>query len=124
MPIDYRVGEDGRFVRMEATEFLEADAMLDCVRRLLADPAVERGYRLLVDLSRVRGTDVTPETLAQVAKILHEHPERRRDGKTAILAGTSRSFEMSRFYETLAAKTVDTIVFNSEEVAKLWLGVA
>jgi len=125
MPIDYQVSEDGRFVRMEAGDSLTADELLDCVRRLFADSAVASGFRLLVDLSRTGENNVTYATLEGIAAVLREQPERRRGGKTAIVTGTSRSFAMSRSYEQLAsAEGVDIIVFNSVDIAKVWLGVA
>jgi hypothetical protein len=125
MPIDYQVGEGGRFVHMAAGEHLGPDELLDCVRRLYADPAARPGFLLLVDLSRTARVGVTHETLEQIVPVIRSDPERRRGGKTAIVAATNASFELSRFYEQLAgAENVDVIVFNSVDVAKIWLGVA
>lgn len=76
------------------------------------------------DFREVSGNRVSSEELRQMIMFAKQHEGLRKDGKTALVAGTDLDFGLARMADSLAAVedfSVKIRTFRSMEEAAAWL---
>ncbi len=97
------------------------DEVLAHERRHLSDSSIARGASVLVDATGA-SFETTPEAIHEVTDLYRRSGEKLRVGKSAVLVNES-AYDRARLYEKQAADLgVRVILFNSLDVACVWLG--
>jgi hypothetical protein len=124
MPLEYTVSDDGKFVHATAKGMLAPEDIRRYVHELIEDDRVRVGYRELFDASGTTGSLVTLESIQGFRRLNQGNPKKLPGSKLAIVVSRSSSFEKARHFERLVEPDAqNVIVFNSSDVAKIWLGV-
>jgi hypothetical protein len=120
MPISYTLDEETGFITEVWTGDIAASDLASHWRRYLADPAVLRIRRTLVDLRGCRilfkGVELSTLVKTMVIPILDG-----RDWKTAIVVDHPAQFGVSRQYQAFAESYSSDAIFSDPEDARRWL---
>jgi hypothetical protein len=121
MPVEYVVLNQGALVLELWTGTISHDEVLAHERRHLSDSSIARGASVLVDATSA-SFETTPEAVHEVTDLYRRSGEKLRVGKSAVLVNES-AYDRARLYERQAADLgVRVILFNSLDVACMWLG--
>ena len=127
MGIRYRIDQElgVTFALWEGT--VTAGEFLENAKRMIADPEWPPRRRLhLVDVRAAsRGTGFDVSMMEEAARLFVADPQKTDTMKVAIVAGQMFQ-ESTRFQEILSRVSrqgTSVIVFNSIEVACVWLGI-
>jgi hypothetical protein len=123
MPITYLIDQEGTYVHATASGVLTTDEVCQYEAQVEADEAVKPGFRELMDVRWITGAEIDKEGFGRIAQAVRAGRKRGIGSKLAIVAQQSDSFDRARYYERLAYDIHNVIVFNSLEVAEVWLGV-
>jgi hypothetical protein len=122
MPVEYVVLNQGALVLELWTGTISHGEVLAHERRHLSDSSIARGVSVLVDATSA-SFETTPEAVHEVTDLYRRSGEKLRVGKSAVLVNES-AYDRARLYERQAADLgVRVILFNSLDVACVWLGI-
>ena len=122
MPVEYVVLNQGALVLELWTGTISHDEVLAHERRHLSDSSITGGASVLVDATST-SFETTPEAVHEVTDLYRRSGEKLRVGKSAVLVNES-AYDRARLYERQATDFgVRVILFNSLDVACLWLGI-
>jgi hypothetical protein len=122
MPVEYVVLNQGTMVVELWTGTISHDEVLAHERRHLSDSSIARGACVLVDAINA-SFETTPEAVHEVTDLYRRFGEKLRVGKSAVLVNES-AYDRARLYERQAADIgIPVILFNSLDVACVWLGI-
>lgn len=122
MPVKYVVLNQGTMVVELWTGTISHDEVLAHERRHLSDSSIARGASVLVDATSA-SFETTPEAVHEVTDLYRRFGEKLRVGSSAILVNAS-AYDRARLYERQATDLgVRVILFNSLDVACVWLGI-
>ena len=122
MPVEYVVLNQGALVLELWTGTISHDELLAHERRHLSDSSIARGASVLVDAASAL-FETMPEAVHEVTDLYRRSGEKLRVGKSAILVNES-AYDRARLYERQATDLgVRVILFNSLDVACVWLGI-
>lgn len=95
--------------------------IIDCVRRLWADPLFDRSYCGLADISGMEaGTDLSD--LRALISFLQKERARISTGRWAIVAISPMTTAAAFFYQNAMGAIHPVEVFSTSEAAAEWLG--
>jgi hypothetical protein len=122
MPVKYVVLNQGTMVVELWTGTISHDEVLAHERRHLSDSSIALGASVLVDATSA-SFETTPEAVHEVTDLYRRSGEKLRVGISAVLVNTS-AYDRARLYERQATDFgVRVILFNSLDVACVWLGI-
>jgi hypothetical protein len=122
MPVEYVVLNQGALVLEYWTGTISHDEVLAHERRHLSDSSIARGASVLVDATSA-SFETTSEAVHEVTDLYRRSGEKLRVGKSSVLVNES-AYDRARLYERQATDLgVRVILFNSLEVACVWLGI-
>ena len=122
MPVEYVVLNQGALVLELWTGTILHSEILAHERRHLSDSSIARGASVLVDATSA-SFETTPEAVHEVTDLYRRSGEKLRVGSSAVLVNTS-AYDRARLYERQATDLgVRVILFNSLDVACVWLGI-
>ena len=122
MPVEYVVLNQGALALELWTETISHDEVLAHERRHLSDSSIVLGASVLADATTAL-FETRPEAVHEVTDLYRRSGEKLRVGKSAVLVNAS-AYDRARLYERQATDLgVPVILFNSLDVACLWLGI-
>jgi hypothetical protein len=122
MPVEYIVLNQGALVVEFWTGTISHDEVLAHERRHLSDSSIAPGASVLVDAIRA-SFETTLEAVHEVTDLYRRSGKKLRVGKSAILVN-QLAYDRARVYERQASDCgVTVILFNSLDVACIWLGI-
>ncbi len=122
MPVKYVVLNQGTMVVELWTGTISHEEVLAHERRHLSDSSIARGASVLVDATSA-SFETTPEAVHEVTDLYRRSGEKLRVGNSAVLVNAS-AYDRARLYERQATDLgVRVILFNSLDVACVWLGI-
>ena len=122
MPVEYVVLNQGALVLEFWTGTISHDEVLAHERRHLSDSSIAPGASVLVDAIRA-SFETTLEQVYEVTDLYRRSGKKLRVGKSAILVN-QLAYDRARVYERQASDCgVTVILFNSLDVACIWLGI-
>jgi len=123
MPITYTVGLNRSYVSATAAGKLTAEEISNYANAVEADENVVEGFVELFDVSRIEESQIDQSGLDKIAQIVRTGKKRSMGSRLAIVVAKGDSFDRARYYERIASDIHNVIVFNSRDVAEIWLGV-
>ena len=120
MPASYTIDIERKAIFSTATGTLTDADLRDHQRHVLRDPDFDPGLRQLWDLREVSATEVSTETLRDLAASTSYAPETKR----AVVAPRDVIYGLARMFQTLHEHAgEDFRVFRSADEAREWLGL-
>ena len=124
MAIEYTVFPKENYVYSKVTGTLTLNDIIEYDEKLQKEGDLKKGYKELFDVRFISGSELTHKTLKQIIDKVISDKKRSYLNKLAIVVSSSDSFERAKFYEeSLPSRKETVIVFNSLDVAKVWLNV-
>ena len=122
MPVEYVVLNQGALVVELWMGTISHDEVLAHERQHLSDSSIARGASVLVDAVNAL-FETTTEAVHEVTDLYRRSGEKLRVGKSAILVNRL-AYDRARVYEKQASDYgVTVVLFNSLDVACIWLGM-
>ena len=118
----YHIDSEARLVHIEGAGQLTDDDMIDCVKRLRADPDLEPDMPTLSDMRNI-DMAFSPEGVREMVKTMHDRPADRAQARVAIVVSNQVAYGMGRMFELYTDTRVDPMlrVFQSMSEALDWL---
>ncbi len=124
MPIEYRIDQEHSLVRFEVSDPLEPAQIAGTVQRLLADPELRPGLRILSDHTNL-DTPATTKMVKTLPAFLEQLGNNLGRFRCALVVSTTVSYGMGRMAEAYAEDGLAEVrVFRSLDEAEAWLGVS
>lgn len=106
------------FVRLAGS--LGADAFIECMEKLWADPAYRRHYNGIADITGLRG-DYSMDDLRRVIGFMGGHPN-VSDARWAVVAASPLVVASAYLYQRAIAPVHQLEVFSTWEAAAKFIG--
>ena len=120
MPIRYQIDESHSLVRLEPSDPLDSEQILETVHRLLSDPALRPGLNIISDHSKLDFT-ATADVVKSIPALLVELAERLGPFRCALVVPSDASYGMARMAEFLTGDVdAEVLAFRSLEEAEAW----
>ena len=124
MPLDNEIDSERGLITMNGSGTVTNQDLVDCVRRLRADPENQLSMATLADLDTVSRLEVTADGINGMLTVLREtgNPESR--AKVAVLTTREADIFIARLIEALAEAEDTTIrfrTFTGRAEAEAWL---
>ena len=124
MAIEYIVYPKENYVYSKVSDNLTLSDIIEYDNQLQKEPELKPGYKELFDARFISGSELTQKTLKQIISKVISDKKRSYSNKLAIVVSSSNSFDRAKYYEeSLPSDKETVIVFNSIDVAKIWLNV-
>lgn len=122
MPLRFVIEPDLDLVVTTAEGEVSDKDLLDHAARLAEIPG--RPLREIVDFSDRVGTDVSLESVRNVAEFLREHDENKAGGRLALVGADDELFGLLRVFEAHRSHhSLQLRVFRTRGDALEWLGI-
>ena len=123
MPVHYRIDESHSVVRLDVSDPLDIEQILNTVRGLLADPRLCPGLNIISNHSALDAS-ATIGMVKLIPTFLKELGERLGSFDCAIVVSGDLSFGMARMTEVFADDGPARVRgFRSLDEAEEWLGI-
>jgi hypothetical protein len=120
VPVRYRIDQSHSLVRVDLSDHLDSEQVVEAVNRLLSDPALCRGLNFVSDHSKLDFT-ATTELVKSIPALLTKLTERLGPFRCAVVVPDNASYGMARMTEVLAERTSAQVrAFRTLEEAKAW----
>ena len=124
MPVKYKIHDNGKYVYAKATGKLTPAEIINYVQKVRMNSEIKEGYKELFDVRFITESKVTIESFAEIIKEVIADEKRISRNKLAIVVSNPDSFDKAKSYETMVPEEKHkVIVFNTLEIAKIWLNV-
>lgn len=122
MPVQYLVTDKGTLVIELWTGVISREEMLSHEKKQLQDDSITQGASVIVDARKADFSNIPYETATDLVKIYDDKENITSIIKSAILVRNADYDKARRLEDEAARGTRHIIVFNSLEIACIWLG--
>jgi 23S rRNA U2552 (ribose-2'-O)-methylase RlmE/FtsJ len=120
VPVRYQIDQNHSLVRLDLSDPLDSEQVVETVNRLLSDPALCRGLNFVSDHSKLDST-ATTELVKSIPELLTKLTERLGPFRCAVVVPGDASYGMARMAEVFAERTSAAVrAFRTLDEAEAW----
>ena len=123
MPAKYKIDNKNGTVYVEANGVLTVDELIETEKKIISDPAIEKGFNTFADFSNAKvSSKVNYEDLQLSKEFVESIQDKRGKCKWAIYAPGNYEYAFSTMYAVISKDLIiDTNVFKDKSEALDWL---
>jgi hypothetical protein len=122
MPIEVRIDETLRLVRLKASGELTLRDLVEAIEPMLQASGFEPDMPQLLDLGSVERSGITADQMRSLVEVFAKEVPRVGSGRVAVFAPRPVIFGLSRMYEALSEELPMRLrVFRDRDEAEAWL---
>jgi hypothetical protein len=122
MPIRTIIEKDNGLIQTSASGRVSGPDLVDYYKRLRNHPDFKHDLNEIFDATQVEEIDVTADDVRRLSAVTEEYTSLGVPVKVAIVAPGDLEFGMSRMYELLQTRSINTLrVFRERSLAERWI---